>query len=92
MVTDNIIRNAKTIWRNTSRRSNHNDIICNQVVPLQRQLAEDLDCYLLDLNNEFEQYTDDQLFRPNDGVHLTKFAAEVTASLLAEKIKSIYGI
>ena len=69
-----------------------NDIICNQVVPLQRQLAEDLDCYLLDLNNEFEQYTDDQLFRPNDGVHLTKFAAEVTASLLAEKIKSIYGI
>ncbi|MBO7614304.1 MAG: bacterial Ig-like domain-containing protein [Bacilli bacterium] len=70
------------------------DVICNEVVPLQRQLAQDLNCYLLDLNSEFEKYTDDQLFRPdnNDGVHLTKMAAEITANLLAEKIKSIYGI
>ena len=69
-----------------------NDTICNEVVPLQKQLAEDLDCYLLDLNKEFEAYTDAQLFRDNDGVHLTKMAAEITANLLAEKIKSIYGI
>lgn len=70
------------------------DVICNEVVPLQRQLAQDLNCYLLDLNSEFEKYTDDQLFRPdnNDGVHFTKMAAEITATLLAEKIKSIYGI
>lgn len=68
------------------------DTICNEVVPLQRQLAEDLDCYLLDLNKEFEAYTDAQLFRDNDGVHFTKMAAEITARLLAEKIKSIYGI
>ena len=68
------------------------DTICNEVVPLQRQLAEDLDCYLLDLNKEFEAYTDAQLFRDNDGVHFTKMAAEITATLLAEKIKSIYGI
>lgn len=69
-----------------------NDIICNEVVPLQRQLAEDLDCYLLDLNKEFEAYTDAQLFRENDGVHFTKEAAEITSKLLADKIKSIYGI
>ena len=68
------------------------DTICNEVVPLQRQLAEDLDCYLLDLNKEFEAYTDAQLFRENDGVHFTKTAAEITATLLAEKIKSIYDI
>ena len=68
------------------------DIICNEVVPLQRQLAEDLDCYLLDLNQEFEKYTDAELFRENDGVHFTKNAAQITAKLLAEKIKSIYGI
>ena len=69
-----------------------NDTICNEVVPLQRELAEDLDCYLLDLNKEFDAYTDAQLFRENDGVHFTKMAAEITATLLAEKIKSIYGI
>ena len=68
------------------------DIICNEVVPLQRQLAEDLDCYLLDLNKEFEAYSDAQLFRENDGVHFTKEAAEITSKLLTEKIKSIYGI
>ena len=68
------------------------DTICNEVVPLQRQLAEDLDCYLLDLNKEFEAYTDAQLFRENDGVHFTKEAAEITSKLLADKIKSIYGI
>lgn len=68
------------------------DTICNEVVPLQRQLAQDLDCYLLDLNKEFEAYTDAQLFRDKDGVHFTKMAAEITATLLAEKIKSIYGI
>lgn len=68
------------------------DTICNEVVPLQRELAEDLDCYLLDLNEEFEAYTDAQLFRDNDGVHFTKMAAEITANLLAEEIKSIYGI
>ncbi len=68
------------------------DTICNEVVPLQRQLAEDLDCYLLDLNKEFEAYTDAQLFRENDGVHFTKEAAAITSKLLADKIKSIYGI
>lgn len=69
-----------------------NDTICNEVVPLQKQIAEDLDCYLLDLNAEFNKYSDSDLFRPNDGVHFTKNAAEITAKLLAEKIKSIYGI
>ena len=69
-----------------------NDTICNEVVPLQKQIAEDLDCYLLDLNAEFDKYSDSDLFRPNDGVHFTKNAAEITAKLLAEKIKSIYGI
>ena len=68
------------------------DTICNEVVPLQRQLAEDLDCYLLDLNAEFEKHTDAELFRENDGVHFSRSAAQLTAELLAKKIESIYGI
>ena len=38
------------------------DTICNEVVPLQRQLAEDLNCYLLDLNAEFDKHSDAELF------------------------------
>ena len=68
------------------------DTICNEVVPLQRQLAEDLGCELIDLNKEFEKYTNDELFRPNDGVHFTVKAAEVTAELISNKIKDIYEI
>ena len=69
-----------------------NDIICNEVVPLQKQLAEDLDCYLLDLNAEFEKHTDAELFRENDGVHFSRSAAQLTAELLAKQIESIYSI
>ena len=68
------------------------DTICNEVVPLQKQLADELGCYLIDLNGEFEKYTDDELFRPNDGVHFTKQAAEITASLISCKIKEIYEL
>lgn len=68
------------------------ETICNEVVPLQRQLAEDLDCYLIDLNAEFDNYTDAQLFRPNDGVHFTVEAAQITATLIANKVKEIYEI
>lgn len=68
------------------------DVICNEVVPLQKQLAEDLNCNLIDLNAEFEAYTDAELFRPNDGVHFTQKAAKITAELIAEKIKEIYSL
>jgi len=68
------------------------DVICNEVVPLQRQLAEDLECELIDLNEEFEKYTDSELFRPNDGVHFTEKAAKITAELIANKIKEIYSL
>lgn len=70
------------------------ETICNEVVPLQKELAEELDCYLIDLNAEFgkSEYTDADLFRPNDGVHFTKKAAEITASLIADEIKTIYEI
>lgn len=68
------------------------DVICNDVVPLQKQLAEDLNCPLIDLNGEFDNYTDAELFRPNDGVHFTVKAAEITAKLISEKIKDIYEI
>ena len=68
------------------------DIICNEVVPLQKRLAEDLNCYLIDLNAEFENYSDSELFRPNDDVHLTKQAATITAKLIEDKILSIYEI
>ena len=68
------------------------ETICNEVVPLQKQLAEDLGCYLIDLNGEFEKYTDAELFRPNDGVHFTKQAAEITAKLIADEIKTIYEL
>lgn len=68
------------------------DTICNEVVPLQKQLAEDLNCHLIDLNAEFEKYSNSDLFRPNDGVHFTRQAAEITASLIAEEIKTIYEL
>ena len=68
------------------------DTICNEVVPLQKQLAEDLDCYLIDLNEEFNNHSDSDLFRPNDGVHFTKNAAEITANLIASKVKEIYDL
>ena len=68
------------------------DVICNEVVPLQKQLAEDLNCNLIDLNAEFENYSDADLFRPNDGVHFTVKAAEITAKLIADEIKAIYEV
>ena len=68
------------------------DTICNEVVPLQKELAEDLNCPLIDLNEEFEKYTDSDLFRANDGVHFTKNAAEITAKLIADEIKTIYEL
>lgn len=68
------------------------DTICDEVVPLQKQLVEDLNCNLIDLNAEFQNYSDSDLFRPNDGVHFTKKAAEITAKLIADEIKAIYEL
>lgn len=65
-------------------------VICDEVAPLQRQLAEDLDCELIDLNEEFQNLPDTDLFR--DGVHFTVNAAQITAKLIAEKIQAIYEI
>lgn len=66
------------------------DVITNEVAPLQRQLAEDLDCELIDLNETFKDLPDADLFR--DGVHFTVNAAQITAKLIAEKIQEIYEI
>ena len=66
------------------------DVICNEVAPLQRQLAEDLDCELIDLNEEFQNLPNEELFR--DGVHFTKSAAEKVAKLIADKVQQIYEI
>ena len=66
------------------------DVITNEVAPLQRQLAIDLKCDLIDLNEVFKDLADADLFR--DGVHFTKNAAQITAKLIAEKIQQIYEI
>lgn len=66
------------------------DVITNEVAPLQRQLAEDLGCELIDLNEEFKNLLDADLFR--DGVHFTVNAAQITAKLIADKVQQIYEI
>lgn len=67
------------------------DTIVNEVNPLQRQLAEDLDCPLIDLSEQVKDMEDSFLFRENDGVHLTVDAAKLVAQDIAEKIIEVYS-
>lgn len=64
------------------------DIIVNTINPLQREIAEELDCYLLDFSDEVKDMPFNELTR--DGVHLTKSAAELLAKDIADLIVEIY--
>ena len=66
-----------------------NETIINEVNPLQRQLAEDLDCPLIDLSEQVKDMDNKALFR--DGVHLTVDAAKIVAQDIAEKIIEVYS-
>ena len=67
-----------------------NDVIKNNVNPIQRELAEEYGMEMLDLRELFEEkeggYT--SFIRPGDGVHLSvdgaKFVAEQIAQILEQ--------
>ena len=68
-----------------------NDIIRDNVNPIQRDLAEEYGFEVLDLREEFEaheNYETDYL-RPNDGVHFTVEAAQYVAGRVWEIAKDL---
>ena len=68
-----------------------NDIIKENVNPIQRDLADDYEMELLDLREEFEDhdnYESDYL-RPNDGVHFTEAGAEYVAGRVWDLVQEI---
>lgn len=64
------------------------DTILNEVNPLQREIAEDLELPLIDLSEDLMDLDSSALFR--DGVHLTVDAAKLVAESIADKIVEIY--
>lgn len=68
-----------------------NDTIRDEVNPIQRQVAEELDLPLIDLREIFDNYEGglDELVRPNDGVHFSVTAAKMVAELIANEIVTI---
>lgn len=66
-----------------------NDTIINEVNPLQRQLAEELELPLIDLSEQVYDMDNASLFR--DGVHLTVDAAKIVAEDIANKVMEIYS-
>lgn len=65
-----------------------NDIIRDNVNPIQREIAEDYGCDIIDLREEFEATVEyeTKYLRPNDGVHFTREAADYVASRVKETI------
>lgn len=68
-----------------------NDTIRDEVNPIQRRVAEELELPLIDLRNIFDNYEGglDALVRPNDGVHFSVEAAKLVAGLIADEIVSL---
>ncbi|MCQ2772202.1 MAG: SGNH/GDSL hydrolase family protein, partial [Bacilli bacterium] len=66
-----------------------NDIIRDNVNPIQREIAEDLELPLIDLREIFEEYEGgtEALLRPNDGVHFSVTAAKLVAELIVDALK-----
>ena len=68
-----------------------NDIINDEVNPIQRELADEYGFELLDLSEEFEN-TDNYeslYLRPNDGVHFTEAAADFVAERVWDIAKDL---
>lgn len=68
-----------------------NDIIKENVNPIQRDLADDYGFEVLDLREEFEEVEDyeSKYLRPNDGVHFTVEGAEYVASRVWDIAKDL---
>ena len=68
-----------------------NDVIKNEVNPIQRKVANELDLTLLDLRNEFESYSGgyDTLLRSGDGVHFSVEGAKFVASFVEKSLNLI---
>lgn len=69
-----------------------NDVIRDQVNPIQRELAEEYEMEVIDLREEFEAVSDyeTKYLRPNgDGVHFTEEAAQYVADRVWEVAKDL---
>lgn len=68
-----------------------NDIIKENVNPIQRDLADDYGFEVLDLREEFEEVEgyESKYLRPNDGVHFTVEGAEYVASRVWDIAKDL---
>jgi lysophospholipase L1-like esterase len=68
-----------------------NDIIKENVNPIQRDLADEYGFEVLDLREEFEAHENYQTdyLRPNDGVHFTVSAAQYVANRVWEIAKDL---
>jgi len=68
-----------------------NDIIKENVNPIQRDLADEYGFEVLDLREEFEAHENYQTdyLRPNDGVHFTVSAAQYVANRVWEIVKDL---
>lgn len=66
-----------------------NDIIRDEVNPIQREIAEDLGYPLIDLREIFDEYEGglDAVVRPNDGVHFSVNAAKTVAEEIANALQ-----
>ncbi len=65
-----------------------NDTIKNEVNPIQRKIAKELGLKLIDLRNEFENYSKGYktLLRDDDGVHLSIEGAKFVANFIEKSL------
>ena len=67
-----------------------NEVVRDNICPIQREVAAEYGLPLLDLRNIFEAQDNlDQFYRSGDGVHLTVQGAQFVASRLTELFKTI---